>query len=130
MQAINDIKIVSIDLERPPVVRKEAYIDLYFKLSVKPPEDWCEDFNALGRRMDPAVKIDKKDGLCVEAWVKNIDQIVPHLEKIKQGILDCNAQYIEKAQQKQLALLAAKTSAIGSNSEQFKLNEVVAGLVF
>jgi hypothetical protein len=130
MQTINDIKIVSIDDERPPVIRKEAYIDLYFKLSGKAPMDWCEDFNALGRQITPGVKIEKNVGLCVEAWVKDMSQIAPHLEKIKQSILDCNEQYIEKARQKQAALLAANASAVGNDSEQFKLNEIIADLKF
>ena len=130
MQNIDDIKIVSIDNEHPPIIRKEAYIDLFFKLSEKAPLEWCEDFNALGRQIDPGVKIDKTVGLCVEAWVKDMSQIAPHLEKIKQKILDCNEQYIEKARQKQLALLAAKTEAVGTNSEQFKLNEIIADLKF
>ncbi len=130
MQDINDIKIVSIDEERPPRIRKEAYIDLFFKLSVKAPVDWCEDFNALGRQINPGVKIEKNVGLCIEAWVKDMSQIIPHLEKIKQNILDCNEQYIEKARQKKLALLAANTSAAGNDSEQFKLNEIVADLKF
>ena len=130
MQTINDIKIVSIDEERPPMIRKEAYIDLYFKLSAKAPLDWCEDFNALGRQINPGVKIEKNVGLCIEAWVKDMNQIAPHLEKIKQNILDCNEQYIEKDRQKKLALLAANASAAGKDSEQFKLNEIIADLKF
>jgi hypothetical protein len=130
MQNIDDIKIVSIDTDRPPIVRKEAYIDLFFKLSEKAPLDWCDDFNALGRQIDPGVKIDKNVGLCVDAWVKDMGQIAPHLEKIKLKILECNEQYIEKARQKQLALLAANTSQVGTNSEQFKLNEIIADLKF
>jgi len=130
MQTINDIKIASIDDERPPMIRKEAYIDLYFKLSVKAPMDWCEDFNALGRQLTPGVKIEKNTGLCIEAWVKDMDQIAPHLETIKQSILDCNEQYIEKARQKQSALLAANAREVGKDSEQFKLNEIIADLRF
>jgi hypothetical protein len=130
MQAIDDIKIVSIDFERPPMIRKEAYIDLYFKLSGKAPMDWCEDFNILGRQIEPGVKIEKNDGLCVEAWVKDMNHIASHLEEIKQTILDCNEQYIEKARQKQLALLAANASEVGKDSDQFKLNEIIADLKF
>ncbi len=130
MQAINDIKIVSIDDERPPMIRKEAYIDLFFKLSTKAPLDWCEDFNVLGRQIEPGVKIEKNSGLYVEAWVKGMNDIAPHLESIKQNILDCNEQYIEKARQKQLALLAANAGEVGKDSEQFKLNEIIADLKF
>ncbi len=130
MSEIEDLKIVGIDLERPPQIRKEAYIDLYFNLSSKAPLDWCEDFNALGRRMDPAIKIEKNNGLYVEAWVRNMNDIVPHLEKIKQKVADCNEQYREKERLKKLALLAAKTSTAGKNVEQTKLNEIIADLKF
>lgn len=130
MPEFEDIKIVGIDLERPPQIRKEAYIDLFFNLSSKAPLDWCEDFNALGRRMDPAVKIEKNNGLFVEAWVRNMDDIAPHLEKIKQKVADCNEQYREKDRLKKLALLAARTSTSGTNVQQSKLNEIVAGLKF
>jgi len=131
MQDINNIKIVGIDNDRPPKIRKEAYIDLFFKLSEKAPLDWCEDFNTLSLRMNPAVKIAKNDGLCVEAWVRDMNDIAPQLEKIKQKILDCNEQYIEKARQKQLAMLAANSSgSSAANSKQLKLNEIVAALNF
>lgn len=130
MQAIQEIKIVGIDDERPPKIRKEAYIDLFFSLAIKAPMDWCEDFNILGRQLDPGVKINKNSGICIEAWVRNMNDIIPHLEKIKQKIVDCNEQYIEKARQKKLALLAAKTSTSSKDSEQFKLNQIIADLKF
>ena len=130
MQDINELKIVSIDLERPPMMRKEAYIDLFFKLSFKAPLDWCEDFNALGKRLNPGVKIEKNGGLCVEAWVKDMSLIDSHLEKIKLKVLECNEQYIEKDRQKKLKLLAANTSSSSATGEQVKLNEIIAALKF
>ena len=131
MQVINDIKIVSIDTERPPRVRKEAYIDVFFTLAVKAPSDWCEDFNALGRKMDPSVKIDKDNGLCIEAWVKHMDHIQPQLDRIKQKIKLCNQQYIEKALARAQALAdSANSSLEGQSKEQNKLNSIVAALNF
>lgn len=130
MQDINNIKIVGIDIERPPKIRKEAYIDLFFKLSEKAPLDWCEDFNTLSMRMNPTFKIAKNDGICVEAWVRDMNDIAPQLKKIQQKILDCNELYIEKARQKQLAMLAANTDTSSANSKQLKLNEIVADLEF
>jgi hypothetical protein len=35
MSSFEEIRIISIDEARPPRVRKEAYIDLFFKLSHK-----------------------------------------------------------------------------------------------
>ena len=130
MQEINKIKIIGIDLERPPKIRKEAYIDLFFKLSEKAPLDWCEDFNTLSLRMSPTFKISKNDGLYIEAWVRDMKDIAPQLKKIQQKILDCNEQYIEKARQKQLAILAANTDTSSSNSRQLELNEIIADLEF
>ena len=89
MNAINDIKIISIDETRPPQVRKEAYIDVFFKLSMKAPEDWCDEFNALGRKINPAVKINSKNGIIIDAWVKNMNDLPNHLEKIKQKVNTC-----------------------------------------
>lgn len=130
MQDINNIKIVGIDNDRPPKMRKEAYIDLFFKLSEKAPLDWCDDFNTLGLRMNPAVKIAKNDGIYIEAWVRDMKDIAPQLEKIQQKILDCNEQYIEKDRQKKLAMLAANTDTSGANSKQVELNQIVADLIF
>ncbi len=38
MEGISDIKIVSIDSKRPPVIRKQPYIALFFTLSHKGPK--------------------------------------------------------------------------------------------
>jgi hypothetical protein len=130
MNDINDIKIISIDETRPPQIRKEAYIDVYFKLSMQAPEDWCDEFNALGRKINPAVKIDIKKGIIIEAWVKNMNDLPAHLEKIKLKVKECNEQYIEKARLKALAMAASVASKLGQGSEQSALNEIVAGLKF
>ena len=68
MSSFEEIRIISIDEARPPRVRKEAYIDLFFKLSHKAPLDWCEEFNALGRQINPAAKIDKNLGESTRTW--------------------------------------------------------------
>ena len=44
MEGISDIKICGIDETRPPMIKKEPYIDLNFKLIHKAPKDWCNDF--------------------------------------------------------------------------------------
>jgi hypothetical protein len=130
MNAISDIKIISIDEERPPQIRKEAYIDVFFKLSMKAPEDWCDDFNALGRKINPAVKMDIKQGIIIEAWVKDMADLPPQLEKIKLKVKECNEQYIEKTRLKALAMAASVASKLGQGSKQQALNDIVATLKF
>ena len=130
MNTISDIKIIGIDEERPPQIRKEAYIDVFFKLSKQAPKDWCEDFNALGRQLNPAVKIDINKGIVIDAWVKNMNEIPAHLEKIKLKVKECNEQSIEKARLKALALAASVASNLGRGSQQNALNDIVASLKF
>jgi len=130
VNAISDISIISIDETRPPQIRKEAYIDVYFKLSKQAPENWCDEFNALGRKINPAVKIDAKKGIFIEAWVKNMNDLPSHLEKIKQKVTECNELQIEKARLKALAIAASVASKLGQGSQQNALNDIVAGLKF
>ena len=93
MSDIKDIKVIGFDNDRPPRIRKEAYIDLYFQLSQKAPLDWCEDFNALGRRVNPSPKIDKNKGLHIETYVNNMNLIAQQLASVKKLLLECNQQY-------------------------------------
>jgi hypothetical protein len=130
MNSISDIKIIGIDEERPPRMRKAAYIDLYFKLSTKPPPDWCDDFNALAHKIEPAAKIDKIKGNVIETWVREMDLIPGHLEKIKKTVTRCNQQYMEKALKKQLAAALKDAAVVGMDGQQNRLNEIITALNF
>lgn len=130
MTSINEIKIIGIDETRPPRVRKESYIDLYFKLSHKVPADWCEDFNALARSISPIPKIDKNTRESIETYVNDMDLIAGHLNEIKKVILECHAQYMEKLNQKELALAASNATMMGEGGEQQRLNKIIAALDF
>lgn len=130
MQSIKDIKIVGIDMDRAPLIRKESYIDLFFKLSQKAPDDWCEDFNTHGHKIEPGVKINKKTSIDIETWVRDMEMIPGHLEKIKKLIVDCNQRYIEKIRLTQLALAAKKAVVSGMDGKQNQLNEIIAALNF
>ena len=125
---IEDIKIVGIDEDRPPRIRKEAYIDIYFKLADKVPMDWCEDFNSIGRQINPSVKIDKNIGLFIDAYVNDMTQIPVHLEKIKKLVKACNLQYLEKIREKAMALAASNAALEGKSNEQDRLNQLIATL--
>ncbi len=127
---IEDYRIIGFDEDRPPRVRKEAYIDLYFKLSDKAPEDWCEEFNALGRKINPAPKIDKSKGECIESYVNDMDLIATHVTSLKQVVADCNSQYQEKIRAREAALAASNLALKSGDSQQQRLNLIVEGLDF
>jgi len=132
MQGISDINIIGIDAKRPPYIRKEPYIDLYFELSHQAPIDWCKDLNNLFtlNAATSNTKITIKEGLFIETWVRTPEEITQLFEQIKLTVSECNQQYIERIQ------LAAQQSgdsdaAKGNeSSQQTLLNKVVASLDF
>ncbi len=130
MQGISDIKIVGVDERRPPRVRKEPYIDLFFRLSHQAPKDWCEDFNMLTAKMDPAIKIDKSEGLFIETYVRDMNRIAAHLGTIKEKIVNCSEQYIERIQQRESAAVMKNATLLAGGGEQGKLNSIIAALDF
>lgn len=130
LQSIVDIKITGIDTERPPRIRKEAYIDLYFKLSHKAPLEWCEDFNSLGSKIDPAAKMDKVKGVVIETWVRDMNLIAAQLEKLKKTVLLCNQQYLEKIRLRDLAAASKNSAVTGVDGQQNRLNEIISRLNF
>jgi hypothetical protein len=130
LESISDIRIVGIDERRPPVIRKEPYIDLFFRLSHQAPQDWCEDFNKLIKDLVPQVKIDKNEGLFINAYVRDMNHIPAHLEKIKQKIRACNEQYLENIRLKALAAAAKNAALVAAAGEQARLNAIVAALQF
>ena len=130
MSDSKEIRIIGFDNDRPPRVRKEAYIDLYFQLSQKAPLDWCEDFNALGRKTNPSPKIDKNKGLHIETYVNNMNLIAQQLVAVKALLLECNQQYQQKIEEKARIQAASNASLQGQDGEQFKLNQIIDKLSF
>ena len=131
MEGISDIKITGIDEKRPPIIRKEPYIDIFFKLSHQAPADWCSDFNALLSKHPTAPKIMEKEGLYIEAWVRKADEIEAILEQLKEKIVECNRLYIERIE---LSLRNSNdANALLSQQgegEQGNLNRIIAALNF
>lgn len=131
MEGISDITIIGFDEKRPPTIRKEPYIDLFFKLSHKAPEDWCNDFNALLSKHPTKPRIKEKEGLYIDAWVKSPDDIATFLEQLKAKVTDCSNEYIKRIE---LSILNAERdgASVGAEEtgEQGRLNRIVAGLVF
>ena len=130
MNSFEEIRISGIDPARPPRIRKESYIDLHFSLSRQVPDDWCEDFNALGRRINPAAKIDKNTCLTIDTYVNDMERIPSQLAELKQAVGECNRQYIERLRQRELALAAENAMLQGEGGEQQRLNLIVAALEF
>ncbi len=131
MEGISDIKIIGIDEKRPPVIRKEPYIDLFFKLAHQAPEDWCKDFNALMSKYPGSPKINVKVGLFIESWVKTPDEIEDFLAQLKVKVEQCSQEYIERIE------LATRNSQNENASlkdeesgEQGRLNRIIASLNF
>jgi hypothetical protein len=130
LEGISDIRIIGIDKNRPPLIRKEPYIDLFFRLSHKAPQDWCEEFNKLVKDMVPQVKIDKTEGLFINAYVRDMDHIAAHLERIREKISACNRQYIENVRLKELAAAEKNAALVAAAGEQARLNAIIATLQF
>jgi hypothetical protein len=130
LEDISDIRIVGIDDKRPPRIRKEPYIDLFFRLSHKAPKKWCEDFNKLSKDLVPPVKINENEGVFIDAYVRDMSHIPEHLARIKKKITACNTLYLENIRLGKLAEAARNTSHHGAAGEQGKLNAIVAALIY
>jgi hypothetical protein len=130
VEGISDIRIVGIDERRPPVIRKEPYIDIFFKLSHKAPVDWCLDLNALLRKCATTPKIKEEEGLYIEAWVKTPDEIIAFLALLKDKVADCNRQYIERIELSARNAGDTNASLAQETGEQGRLNRIIAELDF
>ena len=131
MEGISDIKITGIDDKRPPVIRKEPYIDLYFKLSHQAPSLWCKDFNAILSKHPFTPRISEKEGLYIEAWVRKPDEIIVLLKQLKETVIECTRRYIERVElsmrnNDDANALVAKQGG----GEQGRLNKIIAELDF
>lgn len=124
MDGISDLYISGIDEERPPIIRKEPYIDLHFKFNHKAPEQWCDDLNRL---IPKPSKVDPKQGLYVDTWVRKIEDIEPLFELLRKAVQLCTKNYIARAEEERLAAIAAG-KAPADEGEQGRLNKVIAHL--
>lgn len=131
MQGISDINIIGVDETRPPFVRKEPYIDVFFELSHQAPIEWCKDLNSLFaiNHTTSNASIDEKEGLFIKTWVRAPDEITSLLEQLKGEITDCTNQYIERIQLNSQQS-GDDTSQTNESSEQTNLNNIIASLVF
>jgi hypothetical protein len=130
MEGISDIKIISIDETRPPVIRQEPYIDIFFKLSHQAPADWCRDFNHLLAEHESKPNIKEKEGLYIEAWVRTPDEIVTYFQQIKEAVATCTQAYIERIELETRLASNANQTRSEETGEQGRLNKIIASLDF
>jgi hypothetical protein len=130
MEGISDINIIGVDELRPPVIRKEPYIDLYFKLSHQAPADWCREFNALLAQHPASPKIKEKEGRFIESWVRTPDEIVALVDLLKQTVADCTRQYIDRIETAACTTAAGNLTSQDEAGEQGRLNRIIARLDF
>ena len=130
MEGISDIKINGFDDNRPPMIRKEPYINLYFKLSHQAPKEWCADFNQLVSKNKHGPKITPDKGLFIESWVRKPEEIEQLLDTLKEAVKTCSDNYIERINAEIRAASNTGSSKLGDEGEQGRLNKIVAALKF
>ncbi len=130
VEGISDIRICGIDERRPPRIRKEPYINLYFKLNHKAPADWCVAFNNLTARGKFTVKIEPDEGLYIETWVRKPEEIEDVLQRLKAVVTQCSDEYIQRIEAEARAAAQRGDSSAEDDSEQGRLNRIIAGLKF
>jgi hypothetical protein len=130
VEGISDIKIIGIDAKRPPRIRKEPYIELFFELSHQAPPDWCEDFNRLVSKWEYSSKITPTTGLFIEAWVRKPEEIEKLLLAFKKAVSSCTEAYIARIEASARAAAADANGLTKDEGEQGRLNRIVAALNF
>ena len=130
MAIFDEIKIIGFDENRPPRMRKESYIDLFYQLSGDAPEEWCDDFAGFGRQLNPIAKIDKSTRGFINTYINDIEAIPEHFAQLKEAVAECNAQFRDKLEQREIALAKDNENRLEQGDLQFRLNEIVASLEF
>ncbi len=130
MEGISDIRIMGIDRKRPPRVRKEPYIDLFFQLTHKAPVDWCQDFVSAQPKMEFAASMNTDDCLYIQTWVRTPEQIPGHLQTLKALVAACNARYIEAIEASVRARDSDSDKLRNEEGPQGQLNRIIAALDF
>lgn len=130
MEGISDIRITGIDEKRPPRIRKEPYIDLCFKLAHKAPVDWCQDLTDHLAKAGLPAKIDSKECLYLETWVRTPEEIVGRLQALKKAVAECNARFIEKVEAQQRDRDDGIDALAKEAGPQGQLNRIIAALDF
>ena len=128
MGQIDKIKIKGIDINRPPNLDNNNYIDVIYELTQHAPKDWCLNFNNFFSKERHKTRIDPNQGLYIETWVRDMDEIPTELSLIKHKIKTCNKMYMEKLNQE--ALLRENAKSDKESIKSRKLKNIIANLNF
>ena len=101
-----------------------------FKLSHQAPPAWCNEFNTLLAKHPAAPKIKEKEGLYIEGWVRNADEIIAYLETLKAKVEQCSQNYIARIERSAREADASNVALTHEAGEQGRLNRIVAALEF
>ncbi len=129
MEGISDIRICGFDEKRPPMILKQPYIDLFFKLIHQAPKEWCEDFNQIVSKAQYNTKIAPNTGLFIETWARKPEEIEGILELLKQAVATCSQNYISKIEQR-ISAASDDQDKPEDEGEQGRLNRIIATLNF
>lgn len=130
MEGISDIRIEGIDNKRPPRIQHKSYIDLFFRLNHQAPIKWCEEFNNIMSGHPCKPRIEAREGLYIQTWVRSVDEIIEHLEQLKEAVSSCTTKYIEKIETRDRAAAAGMDKSTENDSPQSRLNKVISELNF
>ena len=130
MEGISDIKIVGLDTNRPPRVRKEPYIDLFFTLSHQVPADWCEVFNSLTSSQKITANIDATARTHIDTWVRSMEDIPKHLSVLQRLVAEAIKRYIDHVIKQRSDTSGVVDIAKETSGEQGRLNKIINGLNF
>lgn len=129
MENISDLKISGIDELRPPVIRSEPYIELFFRLNHKASKPWCRVFNETVSKSAYSMSIKIEEGLFIETWVRKKEEIEEVLKTMQAAIQSSIKQYIEHVEARSRAS-STKSSGEEATGEQLELNQIIDGLNF
>ena len=130
MQDVKEIKIIGIDSKRPPILRKEPYIDLVFELSVPTSKQWNEDFIGLFNNSEVRPKIDATKSLFIQTWTRTMVEIPEHVELLKTKVIECNQIASDRQAAVDLLAMSGSKSVEGAGGPQGQLNAIIASLNF
>ncbi|MDH5784329.1 MAG: hypothetical protein OEZ16_01815 [Chromatiales bacterium] len=129
MEGISDIRICGMDETRPARIRKEPYINLYFKLNHQAPKEWCEHYNDLVLKKTFPARVEPATGLIIDTWVRMPGEVTALFEELKLAVKVCNDDYIARIEAESAAALLL-SSTTNDDGEQGVLNRIIDKLNF
>ena len=129
MNDVRNIRISGLDETRPPRIRKQPYIDLFFELSEQAPVLWCELFNQHSKDGRYPAKIDPEKGLLIETWVRKPEEIEAWLASLKTMVAKTTTAYLARVKA-DADRARGQMDQPGDEGEQGRLNRIVAALDF